>query len=207
MSRVLLTSAFVLSLSGCAAEFEDDENQAWADDPTTEPQDSAAQETQETQETEETEEIEEIEDPVFSPIDGDWVVIDSELLRDDCGLRDFVNRGEPGTILILELMDSDNFEMTFTTGGEIVSCELDTENQQYQCDSEDSIDETPRDLGLNASILVNLTSYGSFDSDAQMSLVSDVVLGCDGPDCFWVELLLGTAFPCEMTLSSEVSAE
>ena len=40
-----------------------------------------------------------------------------------------------------------------------------------------------------------------------MLLTSTVELSCTGDDCFWVEQLLGTEFPCLTTMQSEVTAE
>ena len=143
----------------------------------------------------------------FQPTAGDWVVQESTILADECGLTDLVDRGEPGTILILEILSEADFEMTYTTGGEIVSCDLDAQSQAYNCEPFESIDETPSSLGLSASIPVVLTSTGQFSAEDEMTLTSTIELSCTGDDCFWVEQLLGTAFPCETTMQSQVTAE
>ena len=149
---------------------------------------------------------EEEEEELFQPVAGDWVVQESTLLSDDCSLSEEVNRGEPGTLMILEPLSDSEFEMTYTTGGEVVACTLDHSLLTYSCLPAESIDETPSSYGLNAVILVTLESEGTFTSEADMSLRSVVELDCDGADCFWVEQLMGTSLPCEMSMQSEVTA-
>lgn len=204
MKRALFISFSALALSACGPE---DGPVADAEQPEdiTDTTGSAVEESDPEDSTDSTPEGS--DEPGFAPSAGDWVVMESELLEDGCGLTDYVDRGKPGTILILEPLADDDFEMTFTTGGEIVSCSVNDEALTYDCDPSESIDQTPADYGMNATIPVTLTSSGQFDSDVEMYLISTVELDCEGEDCGWVELLLGTTFPCEMTMQSDVSAE
>ena len=144
------------------------------------------------------------EPPAFAPATGVWTVTASTLTQDGCGLSDMVDRGAPGTTL--ELMgQSDAFAMTFEAG-ETVRCSVD-DAQGFACLTTETIDPTARNLGLDADILVDITTSGWFEDETTMSMESVVGIDCDGPDCFWVQLLMGSGFPCTMAMASDVVAD
>jgi hypothetical protein len=145
----------------------------------------------------------EVPPPDFSPQGGTWTVTESELTQDGCGLEDKVDRGQPGTTLSLS-QGQTGFSMLFEAG-ETVQCRL-GEEQGFQCDPTQTIDTTASDLGLNADIPVTITTVGTFADDANMWMESKVDIGCQGSDCGLIQILLGTSFPCSMTMASDLVA-
>jgi hypothetical protein len=145
----------------------------------------------------------EVAPPDFSPQGGNWTVTESELTYDGCGLEDKVDRGQPGTTLSLSQGET-GFSMLFEAG-ETVQCRLGDE-QGYLCDPTQTIDSTASDLGLNADIPVTITTVGNFSDDANMWMESTVDIGCQGSDCGLIQILLGTSFPCSMTMISDLVA-
>ena len=142
-------------------------------------------------------------EPVFAPQEGTWSVTASELALDECGLTDMVNRGEPGSVMELTHRGDLLVSMIFEGGGETVNCEID-EAQGFSCDRTESIDTTARDNNLKADIPVVINSSGSFVDESNMSLSSTVDIDCTGQDCGLIEILLGTKFPCAMTMNSDL---
>jgi hypothetical protein len=130
-------------------------------------------------------------------------VTDSELTQDGCGLEDAVDRGQPGTTLELSGSGS-SFEMVFEAG-EAVHCAMDAD-QRFVCDPTETLDPTAQDLGMSADIPVVITTTGSFSDATTMWMESVVDIDCEGDDCGWIELLLGSSFPCTMAMASDVTA-
>ncbi len=206
---VLLVLAGVVALGGCAADWEEpaesegsatqeDETSSGPEDPSTQEEDSST--------TEEEEEEEEIEED-FLPIDGDWVVTESELVLDGCGLEDWVDRGQPGSILDLVNTGDRSFEMTFEAGeGETVACDL-LETLEYDCETVTTTDSTLTDLGLQGSILVDYNSNGAFEAEDVMILETVLDIDCQGQDCYLAVLFMGTEFPCQMGMRSALDLQ
>lgn len=140
-------------------------------------------------------------EPVFQPAAGTWLVVESELTLDQCGLTDLVDRGTPGTTLELRL-GGDNFSMEFS-GGETVNCTAE-ETLDFLCEPSSSIDSTAKDNNLNADIPVLIETIGLFEDASNMWMESTVDIDCDGSDCALIELLLGTQFPCQMAMASDL---
>ena len=151
-------------------------------------------------------------DPVFSPYSGDWVITESTVASDGCGLP--IDRGQVGADFAMRSNSDYVFDMTFSGqgtesgGGETVYCEI-NEALGYDCDVAHSVNNTPADSGLNAQILVELECSGEFVSDFPDNPESDrsddelhnqtiVSLDCTGPDCGWVTFFTGAKFPCEV---------
>ncbi len=141
--------------------------------------------------------------PEFSPQGGTWTVTASQLTEDGCGLEDKVDRGQPGTTLSLSQGET-GFSMLFEAG-ETVQCRL-GEEQGYLCDPTQTIDSTASDLGMSADIPVTITTVGVFSDDASMWMESTVDINCQGSDCALIQILLGTSFPCSMTMASDLVA-
>jgi hypothetical protein len=141
--------------------------------------------------------------PDFSPQGGTWTVTESELTHDGCGLEDKVDRGKPGTTLSLSQGEI-GFSMLFEAG-ETVQCRL-SEEQGFQCDPTQTIDTTASDLGMNADIPVTITTVGNFADESNMWMESTVDINCQGSDCALIQILLGTSFPCSMTMASDLVA-
>jgi len=143
--------------------------------------------------------------PSLSANEGEWVVIESELTTDECGLSDSVDRGQPGATMDLFHTGSNTFDLTFHEGGELVHCSL-MSDEDYDCEASYSTDDTPASLGLNAQILVEIDSDGDFLTNDTLVLQSAVELECQGPNCGLVQLLLGSSFPCTMVMVSQMES-
>ena len=137
----------------------------------------------------------------MSPTEGDWVITEATRTKDGCGLDQFTERGEAGSVLSLDGTGEASFDLVFNGGSETVNCTVD-EDQRYLCSAETSEDYTPAEYGLNAVILVDLVTHGEFFSNSEMSLISVVDLNCTGPQCGLVGFFLGTTFPCRMVTDS-----
>jgi len=140
-------------------------------------------------------------EPVFQPDVGTWLVVDSELTFDQCGLTDLVDRGTPGSTLELA-GGAERFSMQFS-GGETVSCSAE-ESLEFLCDPTATIDSTAKDNNLDADIPVVIETIGSFTDPSSMWMESTVDIDCDGKDCGLIEILLGTQFPCQMAMASDL---
>ena len=140
-------------------------------------------------------------EPVFQPDGGTWLVVESELTMDQCGLTDLVDRGTPGSTL--ELLSTDDlFSMKFE-GGETVHCSAE-DSQDFHCDPTETVDTTARDNNLKADIPVVIETYGVFSDSSSMWMESLVDIDCEGQDCALIEILLGTSFPCQMAMASDL---
>lgn len=154
-------------------------------------------------ETPAIEEEPEVEEAFFTPDDGSWVVTETEVLEDGCSLGDHLDRGEPGSTLELTNEDSPYFQMLFSSGEEPISCEF-SDEMDYECDTSSQIDDLPADYGLDALIYADLTTDGFFEDEQAMRMETLVEMVCEGPDCAWITLLLGTEFPCSMVVASDL---
>jgi hypothetical protein len=144
---------------------------------------------------------------VFAPSQGTWTVLTSVLEQDGCGLEDAVNRGEPGNTAQITVLAPSAFELLFDNGGESTDCAVTSESAlTFACDAVEEIDNTARDMGLNADIPFTLMTDGTFVDDSLLELTSEVEIDCDGDDCTVVSILLGTSFPCTMIMSSTMEA-
>jgi hypothetical protein len=175
-------------------------------DPEDEVTDEPPAEDEEDITEEEEEDPEEPEEPVEDEVGpllsaGTWVVTESEVTEDGCGLTGQVDRGTPGSTMDLLPTGELSFDLTFTSDGEVTHCSLEDE-MDFGCLAYSGTDERPAEYGLSAVILVERNSWGSFDSSESLRLVSDVFLQCQGSDCGWVNILLGSNFPCSMEMES-----
>ncbi|MEE2830571.1 MAG: hypothetical protein VX498_15390 [Myxococcota bacterium] len=147
----------------------------------------------------------------FTPLEGNWVVTSSALSLDECGLEEWVDRGEPGSIMYLENTGDLTFEMTFgpesadiSGGGEVVLCTINDDTLDFQCKTVDDLRDLDEEFNLDAVVPIGITSSGTFFAENAGTVASRVDLGCEGNDCYLVELLLGTSFPCTMIMDIEV---
>jgi hypothetical protein len=149
---------------------------------------------------------------VFMLQEGSWVILENEMTYDECGLSGFLDRGDPGSIMQLASINQMRFEMvygqgdTYDTGGEVVKCILD-ENQNFTCDPSKSTSDLPQDYGAKATIHIRILAEGGFFSEQELEVINDVTLSCQGQDCGLVSFFLGTSFPCRMTTWSSAGAE
>jgi len=192
--------------SGGVAGETGDESEAEAagdteDEDEIEDEDEVEDELEDELEDEVEDEVEEQVDGEFELLVGTWVVTESDLTHDGCGLSDEVDRGAPGSLMDLVPGIEDRFELTFDSDGSVSYCDL-GEDLTFQCDPSSGVDDRAADFGLNASILVERNSAGYFVEQNSLVLSSDVALECQGPDCAWVNILLGSSFPCSMGMES-----
>ena len=76
----------------------------------------------------------------------------------------------------------------------------------FSCNSRETEDTTPSDeFGLDAVIILELTPHGTFTSETELEMITDVVTNCQGPDC-WLVQLATSAMPCEMTVVTTAEA-
>jgi len=219
---LVLLSGFLLS-AGCAStegwttavDLEEPEpTSPQSDDEPDESSEDLSDESDEVEEEEAGNEEEEDnppeeeveETPEFELTAGSWVVTESELTEDGCNLTDQVDRGTPGSVMDLLPTATDSFDLTFASDGQVTHCAMETE-PNFDCQSYSGTDERASDYGLDATILVDRESSGSFSSAEELVLISDVFLECQGPDCTWVNLLLGSNFPCSVAMESRFSLQ
>ena len=81
------------------------------------------------------------------------------------------------------------FDMTFTSG-HVGACNVGADGLSFDCASFQTEDDTPKDFGLDALILLDITNYGEIRGPDSMYMTSDVVMTCDG-DCALVEAIIG----------------
>jgi hypothetical protein len=160
----------------------------------------------EPEESDEETDSEDIEWENFSPVGGSWIVTEGGVVDDGCGLGDHVDRGQPGATLELENDGNPYFFMTFSGGGDSISCEV-MDDLSFACDPSNTVDDLPADFGLDALIYADLTTDGYFTDEENMHMETVVDMVCEGPDCGWITILLGTDFPCSMTMGSELNVE
>jgi len=173
--------------------------------------DSAQEDPVEEEEEEEVEEEDDTtEDPDPDPasedydglVQGTWMVTTSELTHDGCGLTEHVDQGEAGSLMELLPTTEGNFDLTFVEDAAVTHCMM-GEAPDFECQQFQGTDDRAADYGLDATILVLRNSWGSFASAQDLLLVSEVALECQGPDCNWINLMMGTSFPCSMTMESD----
>ena len=175
-----------------------DQTEDWDED---EDEDEGEDEGEDEVEDEVVDEVVDEVEPEFELLGGTWVVTESDLTHDGCGLSDEVDRGAPGSLMDLLPGAESRFELTFDSDGSVSYCDL-LDDLTFQCDPSSGVDDRAADFGLNASILVERSSAGHFVDETSLVLASDVALECQGPDCTWVNILLGSSFPCSMGMES-----
>jgi len=148
----------------------------------------------------------------FAPVEGSWVILENEMTSDGCGLSGFLDRGQPGATMDIDLLNKRDFEMiygqgeTYDTGGETVNCKLNPD-QGFTCSPSKSTSDLPQNYGADATINIRILADGGFFSEEEMEVTNDVTLSCQGPDCGLVSFFLGTSFPCSMTMWSAAGAQ
>jgi len=171
---------------------------------------SQVAESEAVDETEESDEVEEVEDTgvaeeeevgPFTLSTGSWVITESEVLSDECGIKEHVDRGAPGSVLVVHEAGEGEFFLE-DSEGDSDRCVLNGRN--FVCDASQAVDDTARNMGFNADIHYETAQSGAFSSDTTLSLRADVDLDCVGSDCGLLSLLLGN-FPCNLALGMELS--
>lgn len=160
-------------------------------------------EADETQEGEDTGSVEEEETEVehFELPTGSWIITSSQILADECDIKDHVDRGTPGSVLMVASGSAGEFFLE-DSEGDSDRCVL--SGREFVCDASQAVDDTARNMGFNADIYYETAQSGEFATDTTLSLRADVVLDCVGSDCGLLSLLLGS-FPCELVLGMELA--
>ena len=129
---------------------------------------------------------------------GSWLTTSEEMTLDDCGMAEWVTDGPGGTLLLTLEQESD---LLIEHSQGVESCVL--TGDEYGCDSREDTDTTAIDeYGLDATILLTLSASGWFDGPDALVMSTDIVVNCEGDDCWLVEL--STAWmPCEMSVQVE----
>ena len=169
------------------------------EDTAVEQQDGAEEEEEEVEDTGQVEEVP--GNDVFELPVGSWVITDSEVLSDECDIKEHVDQGAPGSVLVVESGGESEFFLRDSDGG-ADRCVLSGRN--FLCDASEAVDDTARSMGFNADIHYETSQSGTFSTASTLSLQADVDLNCVGSDCGFLSLLLGS-FPCNLVLGMELS--
>ncbi len=138
----------------------------------------------------------------FQPIDGAWVTLSEAMPLDGCSMEDWVVN-DPGQPIDVSVNSESNFEIVDSRVN--LQCEYDETG--FDCMPSTFTDTTPHDdFGLNATLVLNLETYGDFDGPDMLTMHTEIVADCSGIDC-WLVAITTSAFPCEMSLITEAEAQ
>lgn len=181
-------------------------------------EDSAADETQDRGESEADDDSPSTEPPVeedemddgadaeapseeFQPTNGAWVTVTETMPMDGCSMEDWV-LNSPGDPIDVEVVSDSDFEIVDSRVN--LQCEYD--EWGFDCMPSLFTDTTTQeDFGLNATLVLNLETWGDFDGPGALTMHTDISASCSGPDC-WLVALATSSFPCEMSLITEAEA-
>lgn len=212
MKRIELISMGILSgLAACAtppvgtatdstgsATFIDDAE----DEAPTEPDDSPPADSQSDDDSVDDEPDDEPELEEFQPIDGAWFTLSESMPIDGCSMEDWVVN-DPGQPIDISVNSDSNFDIIDSRVN--LQCEYDETG--FDCLPSTFFDTTPNEeFGLNATLVLNLETYGEFDGPDLLTMHTEITADCSGSDC-WLVAITTSAFPCEMSLVTEAEAQ
>ena len=136
----------------------------------------------------------------FVPNAGDWEVTTKEFSTDTCGIEERQGNNDDEEILSLVLIDNG---VSFPD----LDADCVLEKPEFTCG--ETVDESPVDE--SNTILVTISTQGSFGSVSNMKLNVAIGQSCDGPDCESIEAELqaqidsdpsqdGREFPCQTSI-------
>jgi hypothetical protein len=137
----------------------------------------------------------------FQPIDGAWVTLSETMPLDGCSMEEWVVNA-PGESLNVAVGEDSTFEIVDNR----VNLECAYDDTGFDCLDSTFNDTTPQEeYGLNATLILDLETYGVFDGPEMLTMYTDITANCSGSDC-WLVALTTTSFPCEMSLLTEAEA-
>lgn len=138
----------------------------------------------------------------FQPIDGAWVTLSETMPIDGCSMEDWVVN-DPGQPIDVAVTSDSYFEIV----DERVNLQCDYDETGFDCLPSTFTDTTPtEDFGLDATIVLNLETFGEFDGPDLLTMHTDITATCSGSQC-WLVALATSSFPCEMNLITEAEAQ
>ena len=131
-------------------------------------------------------------------IDGVWAVLDRQLTRDECGMADWLEQQELGTVTMVGDW-VDGFELTHSRGIEWCT-EGDASDDAYRCDlRQDEDTRVQEDYGIDALLILDIWVTGTLDSDGALAMTTEILTDCEGSGC-WLAALDTGGFPCHSTV-------
>ena len=138
----------------------------------------------------------------FQPIDGAWVTLSEAMPMDGCSMEDWVVN-DPGQPIDVAVVSDSNFEIIDARVN--LQCEYDETG--FDCLPSTFTDTTPNEeYGLDATLVLNLETYGEFDGPDLLTMHTEITANCSGSDC-WLVAIATASFPCEMSLITEAEAQ
>jgi len=138
----------------------------------------------------------------FQPIDGAWVTLSETMPIDGCSMEDWVVN-DPGQSIDVAVTSESNFEIV----DDRVNLQCDYDETGFDCLPSTFTDTTPsEDFGLDATIVLNLETFGEFDGPDVLTMHTDITATCSGSEC-WLVALATSSFPCQMNLITEAEAQ
>jgi len=138
----------------------------------------------------------------FQPVDGAWVTLSEVMPIDGCSMEDWVVN-DPGQPIDVSVYSESSFDIIDARVN--LQCEYDETG--FDCMPSTFFDTTPSDeFGLNATLVLNLETYGEFDGPDLLTMHTEITADCSGSDC-WLVAITTSPFPCEMSLMTEAEAQ
>jgi len=138
----------------------------------------------------------------FQPVDGAWVTLSEAMPMDGCSMEDWVVN-DPGQPIDISVVSVSDFEIIDAR----VNLQCVYDETGFDCLPSTFVDTTPSDdFGLNATLVLNLETYGEFDGPDLLTMHTEINATCSGTDC-WLVALATASFPCEMSLITEAEAQ
>jgi len=131
-------------------------------------------------------------------VDGVWVVLERELTLDECGMSDWLDQQELGTV---EMVGDwvDGFELTHSRGVEWCT-EGEATADAYRCDvRQDQDTRVQDDYGIDALLVLDVWVTGTLDEHGDLSMTTEILTDCEGSGC-WLAALETGGFPCHSTV-------
>jgi hypothetical protein len=142
------------------------------------------------------------DDEEFQPVDGAWVTLSEAMPMDGCSMEDWVVN-DPGQPIDVSVVSDSDFEILDAR----VNLQCVYDETGFDCLPSTFVDTTPsEDFGLNATLVLNLETYGEFDGPDLLTMHTEITASCSGTDC-WLVALATASFPCEMSLITEAEAQ
>jgi len=138
----------------------------------------------------------------FQPNDGAWVTLSEAMPLDGCSMEDWVVN-DPGQPIDVSVVSDSDFEIIDAR----VNLQCVYDETGFDCLPSTFTDTTPsEEFGLNATLVLQLETFGEFDGPDLLTMHTEITANCSGSDC-WLVALATSSFPCEMSLITEAEAQ
>ncbi len=136
----------------------------------------------------------------FSPTEGRWLITDGVVMRDTCAYDDVPQEGDD-VGFDLTLVSDAVFRVQLDDSLDSVRCDL--TDQRFMCES---VEASERVAGYDITIEITSDLGGAFDSNTEMTMQFDIIIDCQGNDCWAAELKSGIQFPCDVSFEALAEA-